>query len=68
MSITQPTVAHDPIMRAERAAAIDEVAQQMAAPRPPRIASTSAKSARSRGGARHALPSRVRSLVRRQCL
>jgi len=45
-SITQPSVAHAPIIRDERAGAIDEVAQQTAAPRPPRIASTVAKSDR----------------------
>src|SRR5690349_16379139 len=46
-SITQPSVAHDPIARAERDADNDDTAQQTAAPRPPTIASMTAKSARS---------------------
>jgi hypothetical protein len=44
MSMTQATVDHAPIWRALRAEAIDAVAQQSAAPRPPMIASTSAQS------------------------
>ena len=47
ISITQPSVAQEPMSRAERADASDEAAQQNAAPRPPTMASTSAKSARS---------------------
>jgi ribosomal protein S20 len=60
ISITQPSVAHDPMTRAARADAIDDAAQQMAAPSPPTIASMVAKCAGTpRGGCArtHLIPS-----------